>query len=101
MPEAVVVAHAVLVGVEARQNVGVGREGQDVVGMGVREDAPLAGQTVEVRGRAARVAVETDRVVAQRVQGQEDDVPLAPKRRRRFLRRGLPRALPGAAGHPE
>jgi hypothetical protein len=69
-----VLAYTVLVREHAREDVRVGRQGDDVVRVRPGEDRALGREAIEVRRRAARVAVEADGVVSERVDRDEDDV---------------------------
>ncbi len=69
-----VVAHAVLERVQAGEDVGVRRQGHDVVGVGIGVDAAARREPVEARRRRRRAAVPADRVPAQRVDRDQDDV---------------------------
>ena len=72
--EAGVVAHAVLEGQPAGQDVGVRGQGDDVVGVGLPEDHARGGQAVQVGSRARGRAVGAQRVGAEGVDGDEEDV---------------------------
>ena len=73
-PKAAVVAHAVLVRIEAGQDVGVGGQRRDVVRVSVGKDPAGRGEAVEDRGLGLAVAGESQRVGPQGVNGDEDDV---------------------------
>ena len=90
-----VVPHAVLEGIEPRQDVDVGRERQDVLSVREGEDEPVGGDGVEMRRRAPRVSAEADGVRAAGVDRHEDDVADRAGRRRR---RGAPAARDGSRG---
>ena len=72
--ESGVIAHAMLVRIQAGQDVRVGGQGHDVVSVRVREDHPLRRDPVEKRCLHPGVAGEADRVGAKGVDGDEDDV---------------------------
>ena len=69
-----VVTHAVLVRVKARKDVGVGRERDHVMGVRIREDDAACRQAIEKRRLHTRVAGEAERVGAERVNRDQDDV---------------------------
>jgi hypothetical protein len=71
--EARVVADAVVQRVLAREQVGVGGKGDDVVGVGRLEAHALRGQAVDPGRAGVRAAVAAERVGAQRVDGDEQD----------------------------
>ena len=81
--EARVVPHAVLEGIEPRQDVDVRWERQDVLPVGEREDETVGRDGVEVRRRASRVPAEPDGVRAAGVDRHEDDVADPGSRRHR------------------
>ncbi len=72
-PIAVVVADAVLVGIGAGQDAGVRRQRDDGVRVREGEARAARGERVEVR-RAGAAAVGRQRIGAQRVDGDEEDV---------------------------
>ena len=96
----VVVADAVLVRQAAGHDAGVRRPRLRHVHDRVLEQHALAGETVERRRRALRVAVGADVVGAQRVDGDEEHVgpPAARGRSRRGARR-RPGGAPGEREH--
>jgi hypothetical protein len=69
-----ILPYAVLIGVEARQDVGVGRQRDDVGGVGEIEDERLASQRVEIGRLHFPIAVESQSVGSKGVDRDEDDV---------------------------
>ena len=83
-----VVPHAVLVGIETGQDVGVRRQGHDVLGVCEREDPALGRESVEVRRGPPPVAVEAERVEPQRIDRDQHDVAGRSRMRRGSRRAG-------------
>ena len=71
----------------------MGRQRDDVVRMGLGEDAALGREAVEVRRRSLGVPIEADGIGPQRVDRDQDDVP----DRRRLERKPRP-TLPAPRG---
>ncbi len=76
-----VVAHSVVEGRCSRHDIGMGRTGQGRLGVGVREDGGPAGQGVEVGGLDILVGQYPHPVVPERVDRDEKDVHILPRRR--------------------
>ena len=92
-PVAVVVAHAVLVGIRAGQEARMRRQRDDRVRVGEGEPRAARGERFEAR-RAGAAAVDGNRIRSERVDGDEEHVAVAVGARSRTQPRGWPTRRP-------
>ena len=76
-----ILTHAVLIGIQPRQDVHVRRKREDVVRVGIRKNDSAAGQGIEKRRVHARIAGIAESVRARRVDRDQDDVARGTERR--------------------
>jgi len=72
--EPCILPNAMLVGIQAGQDVHVRRKGEDVVRVGIRKDDSTAGQGIEKRRADARIAGIAEGVGARCVDRNQNDV---------------------------